>query len=93
MSTPNDPLLAVRQDVVEGVRSMLETFDGDEEAVVGRSPDRVNSSVAKLQADPPGYTVYMLLAFCSVSIRLFSHETGRAEMEILDEISHGFHAS
>jgi hypothetical protein len=92
MTPPDDPLLVVRQDVVEGVRALLDTFGGgDDGPEPGRAPGRLPSSIQKLQADPRA--VYMMLAFSAATIRWASHETSRDEVEILNEISHGFGVS
>lgn len=94
MTPPHDPLLAVRQDVVEGVRALLDTFGGGEDGPEpGRAPGRLTSSIEKIQAGPPEYSVYMMLAFCAATIRWASHETSRDEVAILNEISHGFGVS
>jgi hypothetical protein len=90
MTPPSDPQLAVRQDVVEGVRALLETFgsnvDGPE---LGRAPGRLLPSIEKLRAGPPDFTIYTMLAFTAATIRWASHETGRDEVEILEELGRG----
>jgi hypothetical protein len=90
-NVPDDPTLAVRRDVVEGVRALLDTFGpNDDDFEPGRSSGRLASSLQKLQERPSQYTTYLMIAFASVTIRWAAHETGRGEIEILDELATGF---
>jgi hypothetical protein len=80
--------MAVRRDVVEGVRALLDTFGAESQP--GRSPGRLTDAIQKLQEGPPGYTTYLMLAFASATIRLAAHETGMDEIKILEELAKGF---
>ncbi len=90
-NVPNDPTSAVRRDVIEGVRALLDKFGAkDNEPEPGSSPGRLTESLRKLQDGPPQYTTYLMIAFASATIRWAAHETGRGELEILDELANGF---
>jgi hypothetical protein len=83
--------MAVRRDVVDSVRALLDTFGpNDDEPDLGSSPGRLLGLLQKRQEGPPKYTTYLLIAFASATIRWAAHETGRNEVEVLDELANGF---
>jgi hypothetical protein len=83
--------MAVRRDVVEGVRALIETFGGDENlAALEGSSSRLQDSLRKIQENPQPYATYIVIAFAAVTIRWAAHEFGRTELEIVDELARSF---
>jgi hypothetical protein len=84
---PNSYLI---QDIVDCVRQLIETFpmDGRDGSIA--SPKELEASLNKLQEGPPLYMDYLMLTFGAAAIRWAAHETGRNELEMLDEIARSF---
>jgi hypothetical protein len=76
--------------VIDAVRELMSTFGPD--SVVNR-PDpgqRPPSSLTEVTSAPTRATQYQSLAMLAATIRLLSHETGRDESTILDELAKNY---
>jgi hypothetical protein len=85
--------MAVRRNVVEGVRALLDTFgigSDENQFVTGLSSGRLQEALQKIQEDPRPYSTYVMIAIASGAIRLAAHETGREETEMVDELARSF---
>jgi hypothetical protein len=78
------------REIVDCVRQLIETFpmDGSDGSIA--APKQLEASLKKLQEGPPLYMDYLMLTFGAAAIRWAAHETGRNELEMLDEIAKSF---
>jgi len=66
---------------------VLNTFSAEGLAVPGRAPRRLPEAMAKLRENEVKVATWMPIALASVAIRWASEQTGRDEIEILDELA------
>ena len=79
----------MKREIVQGIRDLLDAFNVKGPVPI-ISPGRLQDSLERLQDGPRLGTDYLMLAFASVTIRWAAHETGRGEIEILEEVARGF---
>lgn len=82
---------ATGANIIQAVREMMRTFP--QSAGPGSSPagpPEESPALNQLMQEPTQIAMYQSLALLTATIRWASHETGRDEQELLDELGRNY---
>jgi hypothetical protein len=92
-NAPKNPNADLIREIVECVRILIDTFPVGQDVPRTGSLKQLEASLKKLQEGPALHMDYLMLSFAALTIQWAAHETGRDEIEILDELVKTFSAS
>jgi hypothetical protein len=82
---PSSPQLEAGRSVIEAIRSVLNATEGQSNAI--QNLGGVSESVKNVS---PQMALYQAVALCAATIKWASHETGRSEETILQELASNY---